>query len=99
VLQEFGGDLGYLGEASSIILEFSDGIDCIINSVDSIVKDDCTSVVGLGISFSGIIEETNMIGHGCQNIIDGSMSSFSLSFEDVGGFKDSVGRLKNTVGI
>jgi len=99
VLQEFGGDFGNLDEAGSTVLEFGDEIDGVIDGVDGIVEDDGTSVIGLGISFSGIIDETNVVGNGGQNVVSGGKGSFSLSFEDVGGFKDSVGRFEGVGGI
>lgn len=99
MLQEFGGDFGNLDEAWSTVLEFGDEINGIIDGVDGIVEDDGTSVIGLGISFSGIINETNVVGNGGQDVVSGGKSSFSLSFEDVGGLKDSVSRLEGVGSI
>lgn len=88
-----------LDEASPVILEFSDSIDCIVNSVYGIVEDNSSSVVSLRISFSGIIQEANVIRYCNQNIVDGSMSGFGFASEDVGGLKNSISGLKDTVGI
>lgn len=53
----------------------------------------------MGVWFSGIVDQTNVVGDGVKNIVGGSEGGFSLSFQDVWALEDAVGGLEGVLGI
>lgn len=79
MLEELGGNFSNLSEAGAAILELSNHVDRIIDSIDSIIENDSSSVVGLSVAFSGIIDKAKVSFDSDKDVVSGGKGRLSLS--------------------
>lgn len=78
-MEELGGNFSNLSKAGTAILELSNHVDRIINCIDGIVENDSSSVVGLSVAFSGIVDEAKVSFDGDEDVVSGGKGRLSLS--------------------